>query len=267
MAPWLSVITCTARAEPRFALMADSLAAAPSGVLEWIVVNALLWYDAGARADALEAAVRGRFDVQHRPPKPTPWQGPTRAPEHPADLPHLNNARNTGIIAAHGEYLLFLDDCSVLAGPWPWCAKAAAQRGAAMQVSYHDLWRESDDPLEGFGPSNEILDVNGLAFCGSGSGCPLEAALAVNGFDEDFAGLAGDNDVEFFVRVERTRIPMLRFPGAVVAELAAGHGDAHVPRHRDRRRTRLRRLLKDGGRKLPYAQQIDLAAARRENSR
>lgn len=260
MQPWLSVITCTAREEPRFDLMAASLGPAAAS-LEWIVVDALLWYDETSRKHELLASMgKHLIPGRHLPPKPTPWQGPNRSPSLSADLPHLNNARNTGIIEARGDYLLFVDDCSVLAGPWLQCVQRARDLGAASQFSYHDFWHEDEEPRGQV--DGAIMDVNGLSFCGNGVGCPLAGALAINGFDEDFAGVAGDNDVEFFVRLERTGIPMKRFPMAIVAELAGGHADAHVPRHRDPRRTRLRRLQRDKGRIQPYAQQISLESAR-----
>ena len=87
----LSVITITCRRDPRFARMAQAIAANlarhPEVELEWIVVDEKLWYDEPTRDkeffDALESCsaarddeLADRFAARHVMPKPSKWRGP-----------------------------------------------------------------------------------------------------------------------------------------------------------------------------------------------
>ena len=128
-------------------------------------------------------------------------------------FPCVCNARNTGIILAEGELLVFLDD-NILLQPktletcWRW-----HEKGCDLKIIRHrfnfDEARDYilfDPEFKGgsqfgkvFEEGTQLYDyrgawTNAVAF-------PLETELAVNGFNEDLDGVQGCDDIEHAIRL------------------------------------------------------------------
>lgn len=71
---------------------------------------------------------------KHTPPKPSVWQGPHRLTK--SDFFAPSNARNTALCFAEGEYIVFVDDLSVLMPGWFQEVEAAVKLGVVACGSY-----------------------------------------------------------------------------------------------------------------------------------
>jgi hypothetical protein len=118
---------------------------------------------------------------------------------------------------AKHEYLLFVDDLSVLMPGWLGNAMHAAKEGYVVcgaykkvfnlvvedgvAVSYDENPKGVDSRLQ-FGSPEGIIPWYGNALYGCSFGCPTESFLTVNGFDELLDGQGGE-DTDFGLRLER----------------------------------------------------------------
>lgn len=225
----LSLVTITARPDPMFELMLTGLQRAilhfehwyenehapgesSAGLIEWVVVDAQLWYDAG-RAGVLE---QGKpCPIQHVPPKPSRWHGPHRDPKV-ADFarPDQNGARNTGILHARGDYVILLDDCSYVSERFFEVAWRARLDGEMLIYPHsyvgHPVTERDRPPVAYFpgvgwgktqnGVDGKRRDATGLR--GSGVAYPLGLLLDLNGYDEAYSGQPRE-DVELGIRACR----------------------------------------------------------------
>lgn len=208
----VTIVYVTHRQTPRFDWFADSLSAQlePADAPEVVFVDGL--YSA-ERSAALEQVVRGRFPFAHVPPKPTPWCGPHRLTRH--DYFSAASARNTGIVHANTPYVVFADDCSVLAPGWWRQARTAARRGYVIAGAY---WKRRGMVVEEgvvLAGSEELTDrdtrweqgADGLVRIGGGQlfgcsfGVPRDLLVAVNGLDELCDPIGGE-DYHLGIRLE-----------------------------------------------------------------
>jgi Glycosyl transferase family 2 len=208
----LSIVYVTHRRDPRFDWFADSLAAQLDGDdPEVVFVDGL---HSTERTAELERVVASRFPFRHVPPKPTPWNGPHRLTRR--DYFAAASARNTGIVYASAPYIVFADDCSVLAATWWRQARAAARHGYVVAGAY---WKERglvvengvvrDAPTSASGRDTrwERGADDGLVRIGGGElfGCSFGAArdllVSVNGLDE-LCDPNGGEDYHLGLRLE-----------------------------------------------------------------
>lgn len=173
---------------------------------DWRNVNMLRW-------NQLAAINRERFNFRLIPPKPCVWQGPYRLTQR--DWFAASNARNTALVVAQGDYLVCVDDLSVLLpGWWENVKHAVAHRyfvGGAYKKPKNLV--VTDGVVESYveysvdsrwnrGSSSGIVPWYGSAIFGCCFGIPLDLALAVNGFDEQCDG-QGAEDYDFGTRVHK----------------------------------------------------------------
>lgn len=252
----ITVLTITAREEPMFEEMARSLYKAEQTFecrlcdgggwvddgegdvtectacnndtpdWEWLVVDAKLW-DRDGRAERkkklLYAVFKMPVNLRHVEPKLSKWHGPGRdnTVTKGKDLPDTNGARNTGLIHAKGDYLVLLDDCSVV-GPHFFSELAYARfRGHAARLLHHYEWTGDTGVLEG--RNEDPAPCEPTAFRGSAVGYPLDKLIQVNGWDEIYAGQKSGNDVELAVRIARVGTLMMSYPRGAVCEYPQGH--------------------------------------------
>lgn len=214
----LTIATCTAKRDPKLEWLADSIAIAIANyeprAFEWVVIDLRLWYEPNERREYLVRIVDGRFPVTHAPPKPTAWQGPARIVER--DTWALSNARNSALVIATAPRILWLDDCSLVLPSivathlaHPEAAIAACWRYYLQaKVAGGRLWsglHKDHDPrrLRAEGP------LPGDFLYGSNTSYPLEAILAINGYDEVYDGQWGAEDNDRGTRLERAGTPIL----------------------------------------------------------
>lgn len=146
---------------------------------------------------------------------PSIWQGEYR--KTGKDYFSASVARNTGIVYANYDYLVFIDDTSVISQSWlqsvlrgytdEHLILGAYEKHKNMVVEYGQLI--SSEPLHK--DSRIVLCKAGRIACnarllfGCSFALPLENALQVNGFDE-MQSVTGGEDSSFGIRLQRTGI-------------------------------------------------------------
>jgi hypothetical protein len=219
----LTITYLTMRRQPRFDWFCDSLASQASSAeleqLDVVVVDTTLWWEATeARYALLQNAVGGRFPVRHLPPKDSPYQGPHRLTQN--DYFCASSVRNTAIGVARGDYIVFVDDVSVLMPGWFDRVRAAAASGYIVLGSYQRhcrmvvdrgqlasserIWLDSRWSL---GSDVQPVPMYGSGLYGPSFGAPLEALLEVNGHDE-LCDTIGQEDCHLGLRLERAGWPL-----------------------------------------------------------
>jgi len=193
----ISVVTITCRRQAGIKEAAHSLAVAGKGVpFEWVVVDELLDPDRFGRADELRAAVCGRFAYQH-------VRQPLNAFREKG-LPDPNAARNAGLRAAQGPYVVFLDDNMTVSRYWLQNVAEAAlgEWGFRSKLVYAS--RHSDQlPAVGAGWERMISPLQ----CSGVFGAPAWRFAAIGGFDEYYAGEMGYEDLDCVARLWATGLP------------------------------------------------------------
>ena len=172
------------------------------------------WHDAERRS-ALDCDIAGRFKYLHIPPKPCAYQGPFRQTNR--DLFSAGNARNSALVVAQGNFVMFVDDLSVLSPIWfaqvvhaaehgyVTCGAYAKQRKLVVvngTIQSFEDYPQGRDSRWDRGSSDGIVPIGGGGLFGCSFGVPLEAALEVDGNDRATDGQGGE-DCELGIRLER----------------------------------------------------------------
>lgn len=211
------VITTTVRSNPRFAEMAACLAHnmqhTPKGVeLEWVIVDEKMWdEEAGiASQKMVRELVADQFSVVHIAPRETEH----RSTDHRrSDMGGgLNSARNDGLIASSGtigDYVLFLDDCTLLTSHTLETAAELAEAGLGYRVpqdSVQDHVLAADGSFKHRDHWDVLTKVRPSVVASLCWGVPFEAMLNVHGFDEAYDAELKDTAVEAIYRIARTGV-------------------------------------------------------------
>jgi hypothetical protein len=179
---------------------------------ELVVVDALLWVDPQVRRDQISDIVRGRIPLVHVPPKPSPFQGPDRLTKD--EYAAHSSARNTVLCHARGDYILSVDDLSILEVTWLQFMLEAALHAKVVAGTYskdNDVVVESGRCIErtitkffvdGRGNEGPRFTNGGGWFFTGNFGLPMRLALKVNGFDERLNAF-GCEDCDMGVRLAR----------------------------------------------------------------
>ncbi len=256
----LAYITC--RLNPRWEWFIESLCAQTTSEqrenLELLFIDGRLWLDGTPppMSSVLLASrayhktdrdieivhhLKRRFPhVQNIPPKPTAYQGPWRQTK--LDLFCAGNTRNTAFIVAKGDYVVFVDDLSVLMPGWFNQVLHAAEGGYIVAGMYkkvrglradgtYDSIASTDSRWE-HGSDQGVVPWHGGAMYGCSFGLPLEAALEVDGNDAACCG-QGFEDYEFGMRLERASWPIFLNRNMLTLEDEDLHHDGStMPRER-----------------------------------
>ncbi|RLE83680.1 MAG: hypothetical protein DRJ67_11770, partial [Thermoprotei archaeon] len=184
---------------------------------------------------------KGKLRIRHVRDKPSPWHSikPPEGwePEVEPAFPAPCNARNTGVVVAEGELLLFLDDNMILEPDtlkacWEWHQKGYGVKvirhrwdyegRLVLRPEFRRLWDRGWQPYSYRGAWSHGFTVT------------LENMLKVNGFEEVLCdGCVGGEDIDLGARLhnllERGRGYRMVLDGRAVAwEL----GHVHVHRWR-----------------------------------
>lgn len=264
----LAIAYVTNRANPRFEMFCDSLAAQTTPEqrrdLQVVFVDGQLWYP-GVKIQAtqpsialghpfyhvpqrrfdLETVVRKRFDFLHIPPKPCLYQGPFRLTSR--DFFCASNTRNTAIIAARGDYLVCVDDLSVLMPGWFAQVMHAAESGYCVCGAYKKVLElDATDPMNAKfkefpagidsrwsrGSDTGIVPWTGAGLFGCSFGARVEDLLRIDGSEPGCNGGAGE-DFDMGIRLERAGVKIFYNRNMLTLESEEGHHDgAILPRER-----------------------------------
>lgn len=160
---------------------------------------------------------RPSLPLENTAPKPTVWQGPHRLTTR--DYFCAANARNTAFARARHAHVAFVDDLSVLVPGWLAAHVHAATHGYVLCGTTNKCKGivvdadgriarvtpfppGTDSRLRNLPPSGELVACSGAWLYGGTFSVPLEHALRVNGQDEVYDGLGGE-DYDFGMRLER----------------------------------------------------------------
>jgi hypothetical protein len=221
----LTIAYVTCRVRPRFDWFVNSLAREIRSVpglqsenLQIVVVDSRLWYDDN-RGKEFAAIAEGKIAFEHRPPKPSAWQGPQR--QTSVDYFCAVNARNSAIAYARAEHIAFADDVGVLRPGWLKAHLDAVDGHYALvgtTCKVRDLAVADDGHIQHFkmttgGEDTRIAQIHepvqrctGLWLYGGTFSVPMHFVLAVNGKDEAYMGINGA-DYDFGLRLERAGCP------------------------------------------------------------
>lgn len=171
----------------------------------------------------------------HTPPKPSVWQGPHRLTTR--DYFAASNARNTAICHAPDGYIAFVDDVSVLLPGWL-ARVRAAQSGRYVACGTYEKVRDLvvtngiatsathtahgiDDRLFQAAklsiPTDRLIPCTGSWAFGCSLAIPVQAALDVNGYDEDCDSM-GAEDYPFGHMIERSGYSLFLDPNMKTLE-------------------------------------------------
>lgn len=243
----LSVITPTCRSNPRFAEMAATLLqsfmrAPATTLLEWLIVDEVLWRDPPEERLApitealatLPLEVRQRIHVDHFAPPP----GQHRGPDIADPLPAHNTARNAGLaaVAPDSRYVIILSDCSLVTSDWVTVACELAQQHVGWKcrlAQVHDLVVPHHQPLRYQDAWDTFHPVAATTVAGPCWGAPLDAFLAVGGFDADYDGEDDYYDHEILLRLSRVGIQFHTTKRAGVVRLRRTLVKHEVTNHRE----------------------------------
>lgn len=239
----ISIGYITSRPEPRFDWLMQSLGRLlkPSDEVELILVDSFAepndgWTSAMVQdrarqvSKAQSASGMKRIRVSWVPPKPTVWSGPYRVTRD--NWWSAASSRNTALCLARGDYWVMLDDRCVLqhewmdglraaeAGQYAVCGPYQKRSGITVEdgvIKHAGIVTGEDSRLEYcrthyMDPKHQIENpykAPGSWFFGCCFGVPMEWALQVNGFAEDYCDSLSAEDYVFGNCIEANGWPIL----------------------------------------------------------
>lgn len=206
----------TSRKEPRFEWFYWSLVRQLNEIPDLIARLYVIDYHAKERSlDCVSQFNSPRVEKMWVSPKPCVWQGEHRLTK--SEYFAASNARNTALALCKGDYLLCVDDLSVLCPGWLTNALHAKEHGYVALGAYRKVKRlqvengEIKD-FDFFSPGNDsrlylgsptgAVPASGNMLFGCSFGVPMDLAEKVNGFDE-ICDAQGAEDYDFGIRLER----------------------------------------------------------------
>ena len=205
----ISVITITCRENPRLEDMARSLAGSlgrAKGVeLEWIIVDERK-RDFSFKGLTIKVVVP--LSSPHR-------ESQDKAPAH-------NSARNAGLFAAKGDYVVFLNDCAVVTRGWVELVTDMAKEGLGMRCkafAAHDMAIPADGVITYRDHHDRLRPVPPTTVAGVCWGAPARAFDKIHGFDLGYDGEDKGHDLDAIIRLSRTGLQFASSERAFVIRL------------------------------------------------
>lgn len=213
----ISFIYITCRNEPKLEWFVDSLCNQKDDTpIQLVVVDYALQFDE-TRKELFSKIVRERLDFIHIPSKPNPVQGKYRLTSK--NYFSAGSARNTGTCYAKYDYLVFVDDTSIMEeGSFNELVNCAKQK-IIVSFGYKKLWemvvengkrlssRSEQSGIDSrWNQGDQFRRIGGSQLFGY-SASPLSVILQVNGYDE-ICNTMGGEDYHYGMRVEKLNIPI-----------------------------------------------------------
>lgn len=183
----------TGRQDPRLDWTLDDLEKqmASDDEIDLLVIDALGRSMATLDRWFLKRALR---TVKVTRPMPNIWQGPHRITD--CDWWATSTARNTALVLADRDYIVFLDDRCHLGPEWLASVRRYEDSRHAVLVGTYDKYEDGNKTSE---DHRRLREPGGMRNCypswlfGCSFGLPLDWALEVNGFEDGTNGLTGED--------------------------------------------------------------------------
>ena len=210
----LSINYVTARKQPMFQWFVETLISQyESGVVtdQIVFIDSFVDYEED-RKEKLKKIVNGRFEYLHISPKPSIWIGKHRKTK--INFFDVSATRNTGILVAEHDHIVFVDDLSALCDGWINHHRKAAEDKIVLCGSYKKVSKivvennkilsfkaDLEDARSPAQTGDEKISIRGGWAFGSNISIPVEFLEKINGYDEFFAR-KGCEDCNFGIRLE-----------------------------------------------------------------
>lgn len=188
----ISIVTITCRHEPRYREMEATIAANVARVqdvdLEWLIVDEL---GRDFESDSI--------DVRMVRPQPSEWRD--------RGFPDPQTARNTALSEVRGDYVVFLDDCTIVNNYWLEQVIECANNGWGYRCNVVDL-SNTKLPIDGafvwpHASPDRFRTCLATTVAGRCFGAPNKALCDIGGFDMIYSGGMPKGAMDAFVRTER----------------------------------------------------------------
>jgi hypothetical protein len=205
--PVATVVLCTIRTTPHFDWFADGLSRQQFKDFEWVVIDDRESMERYKEVRIL-CAKYGLTLGYYGKSKPSQWIG---------IRPALCNARNTALTVANGKYIVFHDDNGWADPNWLGLHMKWGQFGFMTAGTWFTTvdggpkdgkWEGNPGPYGFEGRYQQMKEIE-TAFPsadwlhGGNMGFPLQTAIDVNGFDEQYDGEQGVDDCDFGIRARK----------------------------------------------------------------
>lgn len=214
----ITVALITIRSQPRFEWFFEGLGRQTLKPAELVIVDDRQSLERYMEVQALAAKYGIRMS----------WYGKSKPSRWTGKRPALCNARNTALAVMNTPYVAFHDDNGISDPNWVrrhlmWSNYGMSCGGTWFTFQHGTVQngRMVGDP----GPygwearkrlGNGVMAAPSDWLHGGNMGFLLEAALAVNGFDEDYDGEQGCDDCDFGIRLRRAGYKNVFDPDCVV---------------------------------------------------
>lgn len=245
----ISIIYCTNRAEPKFDWFINSLFNQTNEEerknIEVIFISysdeSFLHYD---NVIAKEYYLND-FKIIQSHPKPNVYQGEKR--KTTAEYFSPANARNTGFILSSGDYIVFIDDVSVLMPGWWSAVKKQAEAMHIVCGAYQKHYEMSVENgiIKSSRPHRVGIDsrwglangspvkISGAQFFGCSFGIPAKDFIQINGFDELCDSIGGE-DYQFGLRLSNAGKTIWYDKNIYTVESEELHNQPYLMKREDR---------------------------------
>ena len=218
----ITFIYSTCRIYPKIEWFLDSLynqageLSYPITSIQIVIVDFQLQNDP-SRKQLFSEKVKDRFDYVHVEPKPSPWQGKYKLTQK--DYFCAGSARNTGVCYAKYNYLVFVDDLSVMSPNLLGFIINSCNTNKTVAYGYKKVFNlnvedgnivtltehpAGIDSRWNLGPTANISGSNFFGYIS----IPLKTILDVNGYDEICNSLGGE-DYNLGMRLEKNNVNLL----------------------------------------------------------